>query len=134
MMGVFIGIALHHVGNQSSCENRKLIFPRVFASRAGEIEAQKQCRNFKTKRMTFPISSRPRAEHLRSGKAGVKRTPPFPLSDACRTPSGKVSNTRWLANRELPPDSFVSISTFPGFQSMFVTTALVFIDTAFSGS
>src|SRR5579884_2782090 len=75
IMGVFAGLAVHHVGNQSSCVRRKLMFASDRAP-DGLIVSQKRSRKSSVTRMTFPISNLSRASFFWLGNSGVNRTAP----------------------------------------------------------
>jgi len=84
MMWSFSGILVHHVGNHSSRDKRKLISERVFDF-AGEMVSQNRSRKRSTTRMTLPISSFFIASTLRGGNAGTNSTAPTSPDAVCST-------------------------------------------------
>ena len=72
MTGLRRGIEVHHVGNHSSCEKRKLKLSRLFEEPFGLIVSQKRSRKRSTTRITFPISSLSKALSISLGNVGLK--------------------------------------------------------------
>src|SRR6266700_1730667 len=94
MIGSLRGIVVHHVGNDSSCVNRKLIFDRDLPwSFGGEIVSQKRCRNRSTTRTTCPISNFSSDSTFSFGKWGTKSSTPNCPEAAFKSASGNVTRT-----------------------------------------
>src|SRR5579863_5015806 len=77
IIGSFLGMVVHQVGNLSSSENRKPMVERVFRCSPGAgIVSQKRFLKRSVTRITLPISSFVRASNFVRGNAGSKRTVP----------------------------------------------------------
>src|SRR5437899_11551037 len=85
MIGNFSGMVVHQVGNQSSCDRRKLMFARDFDSVlcGGLKSSQKRCWKRSVTRIALPIASLLRAACFGGGTCGTKRRAPVLSGDAC---------------------------------------------------
>src|SRR2546426_4471573 len=95
MIGNFSGMVVHQVGNQSSCDRRKLMFARDFDSVlcGGRKSSQKRCWKRSVTRIALPIASLLRAACFCGGRSRTKRTGPGSLGGACN-----IGNRRGISN------------------------------------
>src|SRR5438094_10377598 len=96
MIGSCSGMVVHQVGNQSSCDRRKLMFARDSDSVlcGGRKSSQKRCWKRSVTRIALPIDSLLRAACFWHGNSGTKRTAPGASEDACNIDSGRVRGKR----------------------------------------
>src|SRR5437763_16431950 len=96
MIGNFSGMVVHQVGNQSSCDRRKLMFARDFDSVlcGGRKSSQKRCWKRSVTLIALPIASLLRAACFCGGRSATKRTAPGSSGDACNIESGRVISYR----------------------------------------
>src|SRR5207247_10361891 len=96
MIGNFSGMVVHQVGNQSSCDRRKLMFARDFDSVlcGGRKSSQKRCWKRSVTRIALPIASLLRAACFCGGRSGTKRTGAGSSGDACNIDRGRVISKR----------------------------------------
>src|SRR5579871_5229281 len=123
--GRFCGRLVHHVGNKSSSEKRKLIsdksfFRPAFRAPGFGIEFQNRRRNRSTMRMTFPISSFDMATIFFRGNAGAKSMAPASL-EACKTASGRVMRTCGATRVDVPCLSRTVTRALPLAQEILLT-------------
>src|SRR5207247_8934309 len=99
MIDNFSGMVVHQVGNQSSCDRRKLMFARDFDSVlcGGRKSSQKRCWKRSVTRIALPIASLLRAACFCGGRSGTKRTAPGSSGDACDIESGRGMKNRGTA-------------------------------------
>src|ERR1700674_5861725 len=114
MIGSFSGMVVHHVGYQSSSENRKLIPERVLRLSLGaEIVCQNRFRKWSVSRITLPISNFVIASNFVRDNTGVNRTEPSSPAPAFKTPSGTVTSTRAVSNLRDSLTPWAESSTWP---------------------
>src|SRR5436305_14502857 len=104
MIGNFSGMVVHQVGNQSSCDRRKLMFARDFDSVlcGGRKSSQKRCWKRSVTRIALPIASLLRAACFCGGRFGKKRPAPGSSGDACNIESGRLMSKRGVVSVMLP--------------------------------
>src|SRR2546429_9916667 len=97
MIGNFSGMVVHQVGNQSSCDRRKLMFARDFDSVlcGGRKSSQKRCWKRSVTLIALPIASLLRAACFCGGASAAKRTAPGVFGGACSIEKRDLLKDRW---------------------------------------
>src|SRR5207245_10253091 len=124
MIGNFSGMVVHQVGNQSSCDRRKLMCARDFDSVlcGGRKSSQKRCWKRSVTLIALPIASLLSAACFCGGRSGKKRTVPGSSGDACNIESGRVISNRGAVIVIVPEWLWDESLTFPGFHRIAVAT------------